>query len=259
MNVLAHNRASWDRLVDEQDRWTRPVSAQEVERARRGEFDLLLTPSKPVPKSWFPGLDGTLTLCLGSGGGQQGPLLAAAGANVTVLDNSPRQLGQDRFVAERDGLHVETVQGDMANLSEFRDGSFQLIVHPCSNCFVPDIRPVWRECSRILCHGGVLLSGFTNPLRYLFDEEQAPPAGLLVHHAIPYSDVGRSTPSERLRELIEGLLPLVFGHTLADQIGGQIDAGFLISGFFEDRYKLSDNDPISAFIDTFIATRAIKP
>jgi len=30
--------------------------------------------------------------CLASGGGQQGPVLAAAGAHVTVFDNSPRQL-----------------------------------------------------------------------------------------------------------------------------------------------------------------------
>jgi hypothetical protein len=55
-----------------------------------------------------------------SGGGQQGPLLAAAGAVVTVFDNSPQQLGQDRFVAERDGLAIETVEKEMADLVRVR-------------------------------------------------------------------------------------------------------------------------------------------
>ena len=80
-------------------------------------------------------------LCLASGGGQQGPILAAAGANVTVFDNSPRQLAQDRLVADREGLAIETVLGDMADLSAFPDARFDLIVHPVSNVFVPDVRP----------------------------------------------------------------------------------------------------------------------
>jgi 2-polyprenyl-3-methyl-5-hydroxy-6-metoxy-1,4-benzoquinol methylase len=69
-------------------------------------------------------------LCLASGGGQQGPILAAAGARVTVFDNSPQQLAQDRFVARREGLTLETVEGDMRDLSVFADVSFDLIVHP---------------------------------------------------------------------------------------------------------------------------------
>ena len=117
MDVLSHNRASWDKKVDERNRWTCPVTSEIVERARQGEFQLVLTPTKPLPMSWFPPLKGTRTLCLASGGGQQGPLLAACGAVVTVLDNSPKQLSQDRLVAERDGLAIETIEGDMADLS----------------------------------------------------------------------------------------------------------------------------------------------
>jgi len=117
MDILAHNRAAWDQKVEQQDRWTRPVPEEVIERARRGEFELLLTPTKPVPMSWFPELKGIRRLCLASGGGQQGPLLAAAGAVVTVFDNSPKQLNQDRLVAEREGLAIETVEGDMANPS----------------------------------------------------------------------------------------------------------------------------------------------
>ena len=40
-----------------------------------------------MPADWFGDLAGAPVLCLASGGGQQGPLLAAAGARVTVFDN----------------------------------------------------------------------------------------------------------------------------------------------------------------------------
>jgi SAM-dependent methyltransferase len=259
MDIREHNRAAWDKRVERQHRWTLPVSSEMVERARHGEFQLFLTPTKPVPLDWLPPLKGTPTLCLASGGGLQGPLLAAAGALVTVFDNSPRQLGQDRFVAERDGLTIETVEGDMANLSAFSDETFSLIVHPVSNCFVPEIRPVWRECFRVLRSGGVLLAGFTNPVRYLFDDERSHNGKLEVRHSIPYSDLADLTDSEQKRLILDPMSPLEFAHTLADQIGGQLDAGFLLTDFYEDRYAKSADDPISRYMDTFIATRAVKP
>lgn len=259
MDVLSHNRAAWDKKVREQDRWTRPVARECVARARQGSFELFLTPTKPVPAAWFPELKGAKTLCLASGGGQQGPLLAAAGAVVTVFDNSPQQLAQDRFVAERDGLAIETVEGDMAELSLFSAGRFDLIVHPCSNCFVPDVRPVWRECFRVLRGGGLLLAGVVNPARYLFDDERMENGRLEVRFKIPYSDLVDLTDAERRRIVLDRMRPLEFGHTLADQIGGQLDVGFLLSGFFEDRCAEPESDPISRFMDTFLATRAVKP
>jgi SAM-dependent methyltransferase len=197
-------------------------------------------------------------LCLASGGGQQGPLLAAAGAAVTVFDNSPRQLLQDRLVAEREALSLTTVEGDMADLSDFPDDSFGLIIHPCSNCFVPDVRPVWRECFRVLRPGGSLLAGFANPVRYLFDDERANNGSLEVRFAIPYSDLCDLTNDERERLVVKPHQPFEFGHSLADQIDGQIDAGFVITGFYEDRFDPTA-DPISRYIATFIATRAVKP
>ena len=103
-----------------------------------------------MPADWFPALPGLDVLCLASSGGQQAPVLAAAGAAVTVLDNSPAQLARDRLVADRDGLELATVEGDMADLSAFPNGRFGLVFHPCSNCFVPQVRPVWREAFRVL-------------------------------------------------------------------------------------------------------------
>lgn len=258
MDIRHHNRTAWDRQVEDQHRWTRPVAYEEIKEARQGRWQLLLTPSKPVPQNWFPPLKGTRVLCLASGGGQQGPLLAAAGAVVTVFDHSPRQLDQDRFVCQREGLTIKTVEGDMSDLSSFSDSIFDLIVHPCSNCFVPDVRPVWRECARVLRTGGVLLSGFVNPVRYLFDDQKMPKGQFEVRYRIPYSDLDDLSEADLQGRFIVPLNPLEFGHNLTDQLAGQLDAGFVLTGFFEDGYSHSDADPISEFIQTFIATRAVK-
>ena len=134
-----------------------PVSSETISRARKGDWDIYLTPKTPVPKSWWPPLKGARVLCLASGGGQQGPILSAAGAKVTVYDNSPKQLGQDRKVADRDCLSIELVEGDMADLSHFSNLSFDLIVNPASTMFSEKVLPVWRESFRALDHGGVLV------------------------------------------------------------------------------------------------------
>jgi SAM-dependent methyltransferase len=208
-----------------------------------------------VPRDWFGELTGQEVLCLASGGGQQAPILAASGAVVTVLDASPAQLAQDRLVADREGLALRTVQGDMADLSAFADGQFQLVFHPCSNCFVPDVRPVWREAFRVLRPGGVLLAGFCNPVLFVFDDRSAEEGKLVVRHSIPYADLTSLTADE-LRRYNENGEPLVHGHTLEDQIGGQLDAGFVLTGLYEDR---DPQHPLAKFLPAFMATRAVKP
>lgn len=254
-DIREYNRTAWNRQVDEGNRWTVPVSPEGVAAARRGEWEIVLTPTKPVPRAWFPSLDGTDVLCLASGGGQQGPILAAAGANVTVYDNSPNQLRREREVADRDGLTIRTIEGDMRRLDAFADESFDLIVHPCSNAFVPDVRPVWKEAYRVLRRGGSVLSGVTNPLFYIFDDAAAVDRGeLIVRHAIPYSDLTSLTDEERRRYTDKGE-PLCFGHSLDDLIGGQIDAGFAVTGFYEDS---DPSHPLGKFIPAYFATRATK-
>jgi SAM-dependent methyltransferase len=254
MDIERHNRDGWNRLVDAGDRWTRPVSSGQIEAARRGEWEVLLTPTRPVPRGWFGPLEGTAVLCLASGGGQQAPILAAAGAEVTVLDNSPRQLDQDRIVAERDDLEIRLEQGTMVDLSRFDDGSFDLIVHPVSNVFVPDLRPLWKEAFRVLREGGHLLAGISNPLIYLFDEQELGSGRFVVRHSLPYSDLTSLTPEE-LQGRFEKGEPLEFGHTLEDQLGGQIEAGFDIVGLYEDR---DPDSTLSRYAPTFMATRALR-
>jgi SAM-dependent methyltransferase len=157
--VSSHNREAWDAQVQRGNRWTVPVDHQAIEAARGGRLEVGLTDCRVVPAAWFPDLDGADVLCLASGGGQQGPLLAAAGANVTVVDNSPGQLAGDRLVSEREALPLRTVESDIRNLSEFADGEFDLVLHPVSNLFVPEIRPVWTEALRVLRKGATLLAG----------------------------------------------------------------------------------------------------
>ena len=211
-----------------------------------------------MPEEWFPNLEGLEVLCLASGGGQQGPVLAAAGAQVTVFDNSPSQLAQDRMVAEREGLTIRTVRGDMADLGAFADESFSLIVHPVSNVFVPNVRPVWREAYRVLRHGGALLAGFGNPAMHLFDYDLADRTGVLqVKYALPYSDAEVLSAEEQLQRLEAGT-PLEFSHTLEDQIGGQIATGFVLTGFYGDAATDEDCDILAKYMSTFIATRAAK-
>jgi SAM-dependent methyltransferase len=256
MNLLEYQRRAWDRQVGLGNKWTRPVGPEAVEAARRGEWSVLLTEQRPVPREWFPAeLAGLEVLCLASGGGQQGPTFAAAGARVAVLDNSPAQLAQDAAVAEREGLDLRTFEGDMADLSRFRAESFDLVFHPVSNCFAPAVRPVWREAFRVLRRGGLLLAGFNNPAIYIFDLEDERQEWLEVKYRLPYSDL-ESLNDEGREKVLGAGRPLEFSHTLEDQIGGQLDAGFRLTALYEDRHR---GLRVADFTPTYVATRAVKP
>jgi SAM-dependent methyltransferase len=167
-------------------------------------------------------------------------------------------LQQDRAVAARDGLTLRTVEGNMADLSMFSAETFDLIVHPVSNVFAADVLPVWREAFRILRHGGGLLAGFANPVGYIFDHALAKQNILQVRYALPYDDDKDLAGDER-QEFLDAGVPFEFSHTLADQIGGQIEAGFIIAGFYEDGYPPAAGDLLTRYLPPFIATRAIKP
>src|SRR5438067_2155657 len=109
MDILQHNKSAWNGYVaSARNEWAVPVTGEVIARARSGDWKIVLTPTIPVPRSWFPNLLHAKVLGLASGGGQQCPILAAAGADVTSLDNSPAQLAQDLLVADRDELTLRT-------------------------------------------------------------------------------------------------------------------------------------------------------
>jgi len=251
---VAHNRAAWDREVDSGNEWTRPVGPEVIARARAGDWSIVLIGYESAPRDWFPAqLAGAAVLCLASGGGQQGPVLAAAGAAVTVFDNSPRQLARDDEVAAREGLAIRTVLGDMRDLSAFADASFDVIVNPVSNVFCPDLWPVWREAFRVLRPGGILLAGFMNPDIFLFDDAALERGELVVRHPLPFSTL--DLPDAE-RERVYGDGPVEFSHSLTEQIGGQLAAGFSLTHLVEAPHHWG---PTARYLSGYIATRAVKP
>ena len=252
--ISQYNKKAWDREVEKGNPWTVPVTSREIAAARKGIFSLVLTPIRPIPAEWYPPLAGCRVLCLASGGGQQGPILAAAGAIVTVFDNSPQQLAQDRMVAEREKLDLHLVEGDMTDLSVFEDASFDFILHPVSNCFVPDVRPVWKEAYRVLAPGGSMIAGFNNPVSFCFDYDLEKQGIYQFKYKIPYSDLTSISEEERLQRYKDE--PVEFGHSLTDQIGGQLQAGFHLIDFYEDIWP---DHAINDYMPIFIATRAFKP
>lgn len=255
MDVRDYNREAWDKEVEKGNPWTQPVSPEVIARARRGDWDVLLTEQKFVPREWFGEVRGKDILGLASGGGQQAPTFAAAGANVTVLDNSPKQLERDRMVAKREGLSIRTIQGDARDLSMLADESFDLVFHPVSNLFIPQVRPIYREAFRVLRHGGILLAGFMNPVVYAFPYDALDgKEPLTVKFKLPYSDT-EQLPAAELEKLIADKVPLEHSHTLTDQLGGQLDAGFFLTGLYEDYHT---EMTLSQFMPTYIATRALK-
>ena len=250
MDIVNYNRAAWDRYVERKDRWTIPVTEEELQKAKEGDWKVVLTPTKAVPLEWFPELKGLQVLGLASGGGQQGPILASRGAEVTIFDNSHGQLQQDRDLSDRFDLGIKTIQGDMRDLSVFPDAAFDLVFNPCSILFVENVLPVWKECYRVLKPGGILMSGLMNPLAFQLEEEE-----LKLVYPQPFSDL-KSLPEEKLEQLKRDNEALIFGHSWSDQIGGQLKAGFVLTDMFEDDWN--GENRMDAFFPEFMGTRAVK-
>ena len=152
--------------------WGQPIPHETYQAALAGRWQVYLTPTKPVPHAWFGELAGKRVLGLASGGGQQIPIFSALGACCTVLDYSAAQCESERLVAEREGYPVEILQADMTRPLPFGDGSFDLIFHPVSNCYVEEVEPIFRECFRVLKPGGVFLGGYDIGLSYVFDDDE---------------------------------------------------------------------------------------
>ena len=259
MDIVEHNRTAWDEQSSSgESEWSQPVGPDVIAAARDGKFGVILTPNRIVPQAWFGDLEGRDVLGLASGGGQQVPVLAAAGANVTSFDNSPEQLARDREVADRDGLNIAFEQGDMMDLSRFDAESFDLIFNPVSTVFVPDVEKVWHECARVLRPGGRLMTGCMNPDFYLFDHEAIEAGGpLQVRFSLPFSDPQHLSPDE-LKSRMDRNLALEFGHSLDAYLGGLLRSGLLIHDFYEDDWS-DEATPLNAYMKVSFAVLARKP
>lgn len=249
MNYQDINAAAIDRWIEEGWEWGQPVSHAVYLEAAKGKWDVVLTPTKPVPHEWFGELKGKRVLGLASGGGQQMPIFTALGAVCTVLDYSEKQLESERLVAQREGYDIEIVRADMTKPLPFPDESFDLIFHPVSNCYVEEVKPIFKECFRILKHGGIFLAGVDNCINYLVDEDEK-----TIINTMPFNPLKNPEHRRQLEELDCGMQ---FSHTIEEQIGGQLEAGFVLTHLYGDTngsgYLHEKN------VETFLATRAVKP
>jgi len=237
--------------------WGVPISHDVFAAAQSGAWDVLLTPVKSVPHEWFlpflknNRLDGAKLLGLASGGGQQMPVFAALGAKCTVLDYSERQLESERLVARREGYDIDIVKADMTKRLPFADNRFDLIFHPVSNCYVEDVHHVWNECFRVLKSGGILLAGMDNGFNFLVEDFTVRP--LTITNQLPYNPLKNPEQMKLLQKNNDGIQ---FSHTFDEQISGQLKAGFVIVGAYED--FSNDSGAIADGIPAYWATKAMK-
>lgn len=217
--IEAQNAQAWDRLAREQAALARP--------ARDEDF---ANPLQTVdPLGWLGGsIAGQKVLCLAAGGGRQSALYAAAGANVTVLDISREMLALDTEVAAERKLTVRTVEGSMLDLAMFEAGEFDIVIHPVSSCYVPDVRQVYREVARVVRPGGFYVSQHKSPTSL---QTELRPSGEGYALVEPYYRSGPLPPAEpsRLRE--SGAQE--FLHRWEELLGGMCQAGFTVVDLIE--------------------------
>ena len=242
------NAETIDRWIEEGWTWGVPISHETFLAAGQGNWDVQLTPTKMVPHEWFPDLKGKKVLGLASGGGQQMPIFAALGAECTVLDYSLKQLESERTVAEREGYRIEIIRADMTKRLPFEDGTFDLIFHPVSNCYVEEVKPIWKECYRVLKKGGILLSGTDFFINYIVDDDETS----IINH-LPFNPL---KDPEQMKQLEAGDSGVQFSHTLEEQINGQLEAGFVLTALYEDTNGEGRLHELN--IPTFLAMRSVK-
>lgn len=227
--TLLKNAAAWDRLAKAHDALASPACDEAFTDPRNW-----LGTGGPADRPWLPSsLRGLEVLCLAAGGGKHGPVYAAAGASVTVVDLSASMLDLDRQVARERKLHLELIQSSMDELTMLKNDYFDLVIHPVSSCYLPTLKQVFSEIVRVCRPGGLYMSQHKSP-RSLQSSLQPNLNGryeLLFPECQSGDNSGALPPAppSRLREAGTD----EFVHSLTDILGGICRAGFSIEDFFE--------------------------
>ena len=117
-----------------------------------------------------------------------------------------------------------------------------------SNCYVEEVKPIWKECWRILKKGGLLIAGVDHYINYIVDQDEK----RIVNH-LPFNPLKNADQMEQLKRDDAGIQ---FSHSLEEQIGGQLEAGFRLTDLYEDTNSEGWLSELN--IPTFLATRAVK-
>jgi len=244
--ILAQNAERWDGMAQD-----RRFIGDEVLPDRASAEEQL------DPWLLADGVAGKRVLCLAAGGGRHGPLLARAGATVTVLDLSPAQLAIDQRLAATNDLRLTTVVGSIDDLTtRFPTSAFDIVVQPVSTSYLRDLAPVHAGLAHVLRPGGLLVA------------QHKQPASLQVR-------AQRGSEGWTLESFhIDGLpLPAVSGHdhreagtqeflhTLDGLVGGLCRAGFVIEDLCEptlgDAWAPQDSaDYRAAFLPPYLKVKA---
>jgi SAM-dependent methyltransferase len=233
--VLARNARAWDRLAEGQVPLARPAA----DEAFGDPWRWLAGGGR----RWLPErLNGLEVLCLAAGGGKHGPLYAAAGARVTVVDISTAMLVLDRAVARERRLDLHTLEASMDDLSMLPAARFDLVIHPVSTCYLPDPRPVFDEVARVTRPGGLYVSQHKSPASL----QATPVPGAAGRYELEHPQgTGLPlppAPPSRLRE--PGTLEFI--HSLAALLGGICAAGFVVEDLDEPAHARADA-PVGSF------------
>lgn len=258
-SVDEHNKVAWDLAADDALQWSIPVTKDDISRARM-DLSLKVTPTNPIPGKWLNTIkpfSGKRALLLAGAGGQQGPLLAAAGFDVVILDISKNQLSIDEKLLKEFGLRGKCIQGSYLDMSDLDSKSFDCIINPVSNCFFEDIALYWSECARVLKPRGEMIYGFTNPVCFQFDFELANRGIFTLKYPQPFSDLESLTLEEKKR-FCRKETPLEFGHSFESQIGLALKSGFMMTDFVEDGWGGDRDRPIDQYLPQFIAAKLVR-
>lgn len=216
---VGHNRSAWNQMARQRNRFARP--------ARDEDFvDPLRSVDGP---GWLGGdIKGKRVLCLAAGGGRQGPIYAAAGGIVTVLDISGEMLELDRQVAHQRNLEIRVVEQSMDDLTCFDAESFEIVIQPVSTCYVPDILNVYRQIARVMAPGGVYISQHKQPVSLQVDSQGGSAYRLDAHY---YRR--EPLPPAQTASLVREAGTLEYIHRWQELIGGMCSAGFAIEDLTE--------------------------
>ena len=134
MNIYEKVEKNINDLVENNVNWSACATPEEMQKAREGQLTLKFF-DKEIPAEWLKDIKGKKVLCLAGAGGLQAPLLACAGAEVTVLDLSEKMLEKDKEIAEKEHLSIRIEKGNMCDLSRFENDSFDYILIPRKNMY----------------------------------------------------------------------------------------------------------------------------
>ncbi|MCX6047151.1 MAG: class I SAM-dependent methyltransferase [Chloroflexi bacterium] len=113
-------------------------------------------------------IQGQRVLELGCGGGQCCISFARKGAYVVGLDVSDAQLTFARALAAREKVTVEFIQGSAECLTQWPEGSWDLVFSIYTFQYIEQIEHCLAECYRVLRPGGQLIFSLDHPLRACF-------------------------------------------------------------------------------------------